>query len=892
MFPSPGKPFPPDTTEIAAPPIARRTRIAPTVLMLVSAALVIAALLLLGRLERCPWSSLCGPLLADDANQGRLDTALPAPQAGLRLEQTFIPHHDGLTEVEVILVQYGGSMPEGSAESFFSLELLDEVGAAVASVSLPTRQLSHNQVYALRFPPQRASAGRRYTLRLSGSEQNHISAWGYALDVYEAGDLRLTDGTGTAELPELTARELRFVARYALTPGEAVAAAALPLREWLLTLAALLFLPLPGVLLLLLIRPRGWDPAAWLGAALALGVAAWPIVWLWFSLAGGRWTGPLLWVVVAGGWLAALLCAIVDRRKRGGVGGRQRRGAGGQGSRGDDHEAALAARLVQPPQPTDLLNTDPLDTDDSPLRFRRPSSIVILLLATLLLATSTRFIAVRDLAFPPWVDSSRHALITAVMVENGRAPGDYQPFLRVDHFPYHFGFHTLSASLELMTGRPLPGLLLHLMQLLGGLLPLTVYAAGWMVTRRPAVGLLAAFLVALPFFFPGYYATWGRMTQLTAMLIMPPLLALTWRLGRGWPRIWPLVGVLAAGLFLIHFRVFLFYLPFAVLAAVAHWFSYRRWRGLAGAAALGTALVLPRLIELLTVTDPLRTFQQSLPGYNDFPTGYFTSGWERLFLALAAAGIAILVVGIALRRRWAAFPTLLVLWVGALFALLAGDRLGLPETLVVNLNSMVITLFLPLALFLAIIAGRVWSVVSGQWSVVSGRRSFVCGLSSVMAGLALGLLALFGWRLQANILNPQTILAWPEDADALVWSEANVPADARVAVNAWQWLGVTWAAADGGAWITPLTGRTTTTPPIDYIYNRELFAAVRAFNEAASAIEDWADPAVADWLAAQGVSHVFVGARGGYFDPAELSRNPGLRLVYQHDGAFIFALEQ
>jgi hypothetical protein len=414
--------------------------------------------------------------------------------------------------------------------------------------------------------------------------------------------------------------------------------------------------------------------------------------------------------------------------------------------------------------------------------------------------------------------------------------------------------------------------------------------------------------------------------------------------------------VLAAGLFLIHFRVFLFYLPFALLAAAYHWLRYRRARGLLLAGALGLLLALPRLVELLRVTNPARAFQQSLPGYNDFPTGYLTTGWERIYLILAAIGLAILAAGLARRRRWAAFPALLALWTASLFALLAGGRLGLPESLVVNLNSMYITLFLPLALFLAIIAGQVWAWAGrrgageqgrrgageseqypvGQYSAGSelvtrrrsqtdaspivtpnavsdplpcspapplprasgsGRRSgdasrlTVGGLFSFLAGAALGLLALFGFRQQVNILNPQTILALPADAMALDWMDANLPDDARVAVNAWRWLGETWAGADGGAWITPLTGRQTTTPPIDYIYNPDLFLQVRTFNAAASAIEDWSDPAAAAWLAEQGVSHVFVGRRGGTFEPAELSRNPDLSLLYQRDGAFIFAVK-
>ena len=119
---------------------------------------------------------------------------------------------------------------------------------------------------------------------------------------------------------------------------------------------------------------------------------------------------------------------------------------------------------------------------------------------------------------------------------------------------------------------------------------------------------------------------------------------------------------------------------------------------------------------------------------------------------------------------------------------------------------------------------------------------------------------------------------------------ANLPPDARVAVNAWQWLGVTWAGSDGGAWIVPLTRREATTPPVDHIYDAGLFEQVRAFNEAAMARDDWSGPAAADWLREQGVTHVYAGQRGGPLDPAELSRNPGLSLLFQSEGTFVFAV--
>ena len=39
-----------------------------------------------------------------------------------------------------------------------------------------------------------------------------------------------------------------------------------------------------------------------------------------------------------------------------------------------------------------------------------------------------------------------------------------------------------------------------------------------------------------------------------------------------------------------------------------------------------------------------------------------------------------------------------------------------------------------------------------------------------------------------------------------------------------------------------------------------------------------------------GVTHVFVGARGGYLRPAELAALPGFEVIYHQDGAWVFRL--
>ncbi len=795
--------------------------------------------------QRCPLADVCGSIESTDISQTRIDSALPAPGNTLAIEQSFTPRHNGLSAIELILVHYGGEQPDGR----LTLELWDDRDQPVARQDLRSGDLSHNQTFVFAFPPQPDSADRSYRLRLSGDATNHVSVWGYSLDVVQPGDVQLLPMTDGALLPDSAARELRFVTRYELTMMGAIAyLAQTAVRYAGLFLLVPAFLLMPGCLLLLTGPRRRWDAAAWVGAALALGMAAWPLAWQWLSLIGGRWSGGLLWGTLVVGWAAVAL--LVWRRR----------------TRSADGPASWSLRLSHGDWWT-----------------------YGLLLLLLVASVAVRLLAVRDLAFPPWVDSSRHGLITAVMAAQGQAPSDYSPYLPVDRFPYHYGFHSLSASLALMTGLPLAGLLLVLGQVLNGLLPLTVYAAGWMVSRQRAVGLLAAFLVALPFFFPGYYATWGRMTQLAAMFVLPVLLGLTWRMGRGWPDTWALAAVLGAGVFLIHFRVFLFFLPFALLVLLVQLVSYRRLRPYLWSALLGATLIAPRVYQLWRDTNPTQAIQNSVAGFNDFPTGYLTTGWEQAFLIAAAVGLVVVLIGVWRGERWAIFPLVLVAWVASLFFLLAGERLGLPETLVVNLNSMYISLFLPLALFLALVSVRVW-----HWAGKAIRRagfpSAVTVVATVGVGVLLGILTLFGLRAQTGIINPQTILAEQTDLAALDWMGTHLPDDALVAVNSWRWLGTTWAAGDGGAWVVPLINRGATTPPIDHIYNPELFASVRAFNEEAAAIKDWSAPASADWLRDEGVTHVYAGAKGGFFDPAVLMRNPQMDVLYQSQGTFVFAL--
>jgi hypothetical protein len=469
------------------------------------------------------------------------------------------------------------------------------------------------------------------------------------------------------------------------------------------------------------------------------------------------------------------------------------------------------------------------------------------------------------------------------MAETGQFPSDYRPLLPVDRTPYHYGFHTISASLALMTGQSIPSLLLIVGQLFNALVPLTVFAGAYIFTRKNSTSLLAGFLVAIPFFFPAYYATWGRMTQLTAVMILPIAMAVTWGVSRGtrpMSKQWPFVGLLAAGLFLIHFRVFLLFIPFVALVLILSF--GRHWRWILAATAMALILVAPRIFQLFSDFSSFPRIN-SPSTYNAFPIGYIAPGWETAFLILGAATFFIALLAGIRRRRWAAIPITLTLWVGLVAVLLSGQRLGLPETWLVNVNSAYIVLFLPLALLLSIVTVKVWNWLSlRHWSI----RIALWAAAGGMMTLAL----LLGISQQVSILNPDTILANEADAKGLNWLATYGAEENMVAVSSWNWLGSTWAGSDGGAWILPVTGRSSTTPPVDYVYDSTLRSRVAAFNINVSEIDDWSDPHSVARLVDEGVDLIFVGSRGGFFDPAELYRNPELKLLYSQDGVFIFSL--
>ncbi|MBC8163225.1 MAG: hypothetical protein H7Z42_18610, partial [Roseiflexaceae bacterium] len=557
--------------------------------------------------------------------------------------------------------------------------------------------------------------------------------------------------------------------------------------------------------------------------------------------------------------------------------------------------------------------------------------------ALLLLAFGLRLYQVRELALPAWVDSVHHALLVRVAIEQGGAPLSLLPYLPVEQLPYHWGYHVLSAASAQIAQVGLPEAMLWQGQALNALHVLACAALAARLWRSPWAGLIAGLVVGTFSIMPAYYASWGRYTQLTGLLLLPPL-AICWGalLATRRPRHAVEVALLLAGLNLVHFRVLILALALLAVQMLLYLlqpFFHREEREeregkffLSYSVFSRSALILPICAAagamLLTAPwlwllvqrrlAPIAAGTQSLASgdaYGALSLGLLWAGHNRTLFALALLG-ALWGLG---RRSSPALA--LVLWAGTmltlanpqlltyllplaaaplavsmitrgrpLLALLAVPLL-LCNPLLITLNSswlitndiVVISLFVPASAligYLAVQAGAALQVRLPARLAALGPRPLAA--AAVFATLALAAWGAYDMR---EVINTDTVLAFESDRAALAWIDNNTPADARFLIGAAPWLS-TGRGVDGGWWITPLTGRWMSTPPVLYDFGAAPYVAETAARN--RAVIDAAASGRADEIEAlivrDRISHIYLSSRSGALASifADRSRYPAL----------------
>jgi hypothetical protein len=580
------------------------------------------------------------------------------------------------------------------------------------------------------------------------------------------------------------------------------------------------------------------------------------------------------------------------------------------------------------------LNTGDLRSTIFDYRFE----IALLVILTLILWT--RFSQIEGLALPPWVDSVHHALMIRIAAESGQAPISLRPYLPVDQLPYHWGYHVLMAAIVQLTGLGLSQVMLWVGQVLNLLQALAAAALAAYLWRRPLAGVVAALVVGLLSIMPAYYLSWGRYTQLTGLLILPPLMIVWRELLRAPSRgRMASLAVLLAGLSLVHFRVLVFALAYLAVSGAIWLFtvgesgqslrlglrlSLVRPRGLpnssseaarvraglgyaALAAALALALAAPWL-WLLMLRTLLPAFERpsdlvANEGYSALTDGLLWAGHNRALLPLALAAA---LWGLARRSRAAAEQ---VLWV-AVIALLANPTLlGLPHIWLITNDVLVISLFLPAAVLIG--GGACWLVESlerrwvgrSQWLVVRGQAGGEDGLRTtdgrprsrqmllhasvlfLLAGLALR----GAWELR-SVVNPDTILATEADVAAIAWAAEHTPVDARFLINATPWQRI-YRGTDGGWWLLPLAGRWVSTPPVLFAYGPpENVRETRAVSQMVAGFHEGQEQQINQLIERERISYIYLGKRAGPLSLKTFANNPAYTKVYERDGVTILAV--
>ncbi len=529
------------------------------------------------------------------------------------------------------------------------------------------------------------------------------------------------------------------------------------------------------------------------------------------------------------------------------------------------------------------------------------TSTVVLIL---LLSASLRFLPPSELALPSWIDSVHHVVVTRLILERGGVPDSYQPFLPVSPFLYHFGFHALSAVFVWLAGVDPASAVLIVGQTLSFLAPLTVYWLALRLTGMRWAGVISALVVGTVSLMPAHFVNWGRYTHLAGMSLLPAAVVLAMDvLEQDACRRASILAaaVVLAGLTLTHYRVLVFalaylvvYLFISILGEITSQLVDGSTRGhyhLITSSPRHLIALLPCCLIILLLASPwlIRLASATLrsdgiwsgltvdASYNAFP--------HDLLLATANRPVAVLAVWGWLLALWRRHNALVAmgLWVPVLFLAANSQIVGLRTSPLITNSSVVISLYLPLSVLVGYLVAEVIAEIEKR---IDDRWHRHCRFALATVVI---LVALWGARSLWPVITPETVLADEEDLLALSWIEENTPAEAKFLISARRWQANIYVGTDGGYWIPALTDRQTTVPPALYVQGSpEYVARINALAEITTEGPDVDESSFRQILAREGVTHVYLGARGSLLPRQALLESNHYALVYASGNVWIF----
>jgi hypothetical protein len=510
----------------------------------------------------------------------------------------------------------------------------------------------------------------------------------------------------------------------------------------------------------------------------------------------------------------------------------------------------------------------------------------------------TRFWIIRDLPYPAWSDSLHHTMLTQLTAEHGALPFTLEPYSGATLNLYHLGLYAITGVVQQLSGAPAYTALLWTAQLFNGLCAIGIYfLLDHFVGRWAALsGIVVAGLLS---FQPAWYVNWGRFTQLASQTIMLVAFCVTWQLldrsepGNSKTSRWQTIGLilLASGLnaavFLLHFRVALYYFPLllgiVILELIISAKKHQVWLSLSRTilvAAISTVLILPALIPAINAY--LKPITEGLVEQSDF---YFVYTSQTLFnngIHPVLFWIAVIAGIFALASRHKLLAIITWIWIFALF--LEGNlyKLGVPFLNFTNFSGIMIGFYLPAAILIGLGIEALIDRIPKNWQNRSIKTFYY-------AIFIFGFVAGF---YRSSGIEPWRYFVTDYDRQAMDWINQNTPSDAIFAINTYMWLEGIPHGTDGGYWIPFFTGRQTNTETMILPTNQ--VEEMKLIQDRSLAIVNYIyGKGDLQSLCDNNLDYIYIG-KGNVisepFNPSTIIKDPLAKLVYQNQGVKIFQL--
>lgn len=791
--------------------------------------------------------------------------------------QTFLSRFDGLQGISVFLKPIQADSGEVTLD-LFSEQISSE---PIRKSSLLLTDISTPGFYTFTFPPLRRSTNQGYFFNLS------INGPG----VIETGSAPGNSYLSGAQYIDGLAQNSQSSFRLDYAPGLALWGLIQSGLNWLgILIIGLLLLSIPGTAALMWLYPP-WSSIDWiskLGLTLGIGLAFYPVLFLWTNAVGiqlGRLNALLLPLL---GTILIVIKKVLDAKES------NSKGFSFFGKRDDQTNNNQSSQFNW----ANLI----------------PDLVFLVIIA---LIVFTRFWPVRNLDAPMWGDSYQHTMITQLLVDNGGLFTNWEPYAQLGSFTYHFGFHSIAASIHWLTNLDIIQTNLWTGQLLNIFAIIALYPLAVAIGKNRWAGVIAVLIAGLISPMPMLYANWGRYTQLAGQIILPAIIVVLWsnlnskQVNLRWQS---LVWFGLAGLALTHYRVTIFMPLFYVSYLL---FQFRK----SGAFQLIKRIFIHLVgVVILLIPWIMRIFEGSLPNIFGAQISTAASQVSQASQQLNSIGnitsylpfyvwvllLFSIIWGVWKRNRES---NIFIVW--WLFILLAANPqwLRLPGTGILTNFAVFIAAYIPASVMIGSgLAGVLNEQKLFPPEIEADKSEFGSDVRSrnkvywtIFFSIIMILFSIWFVRPRTRDIRPMehALLTRP-DVNAGIWIDQNLSQDAKFLVNSFFAYGGTLVVgSDGGWWLPLITTRQSSQPPLTYGSETGLDPGyVELTNSLVALIEEKGidHPDVLAELEKQGFTHIYLGQQQGQvnaispplLDLNELLESPNFELIYNQDRVRIF----